>query len=206
MRRYEIHTLAVAYHQIARHDGRASDAHRDVDAGKHHIFDRGWIDVLEICGHGNLRYAVQVADAPVHHQAAALSCGHHVVEKIVSHDGPAHLLAEQVDHQHISRPQHVDRGLVMQRPDTALLGFGFGYVLHVGPHRHELDGKRAPDHWLVRVQDAETIRVLVLVAFLLEHLPDLFGGKFARLADQIVGDVGPAVRQTVKWIGLGIFD
>jgi hypothetical protein len=131
---------------------------------------------------------------------------HHVVEKIVSDDGPAHFLPEQIHHQHIARLQHVDRRLIVKMRHAPRLGLGFCHFVHVGTKRHELQGKRAPDHGLVRMQDAEAVRILVLVAALLEDRPDFFGGKFACLAEQIVRHFGSPIGQAVKGIGLRIIN
>src|SRR4051812_17280667 len=56
--------------------------------------------------------SLQIADAAVHYQTAAMRGLHHVIKKIVAHDGAVNFFAEQIYNQYVSRLQHVDCGLI----------------------------------------------------------------------------------------------
>ena len=124
LRRNEIHALAVTHNQITRHYGNAADSHWNIDARQHHIPYRRWVDSFEIGGHINLRNSVEIPNASIDDQPSTMGSFHHVVEKIVIHYRPVHLLAKQVHDQHIAWLEHVDGRLIGQRPDTAFFGFG----------------------------------------------------------------------------------
>src|SRR6266567_4256104 len=112
LRRDEIYALAVANHEIARHHCHAADSDRYVDARQHYVPNGRWIGRTEISRHIDLGYAIQIADASIHNQAATVRGFHHVVEKIVAHDSAVHLLSEQVDDKDIAGLEHVNGGLI----------------------------------------------------------------------------------------------
>src|SRR5437016_5135806 len=120
LRRNEIHALAVTHNQITRHYGNAADSHGNIDARQHHIPYRRWVDSFEIGGHINLRNSVEIPNASIDDQASTMGSFHHVVEKIVIHYRPVHLLAKQVHDQHIAWLEHVD-GL------KSIIGLGKAY-------------------------------------------------------------------------------
>src|SRR6478752_10856689 len=105
----EINALAVSYNKISRHHRDAANPNRNIDAGEHDVSNGCGVDRPKVSGHVNFRNSVEVAHAAVHDQPAAVGGLHHIVEQIVSNDGSVDFLAEQIDHQHVSRLQHVDR-------------------------------------------------------------------------------------------------
>ena len=83
--------------------------------------------LAEVSGHVDLGYAIQIADRSVHHQSASFRRFGQIVEEIVADDGAVIGLAEEVDHQHIARLNHVDRHLIVDS------FFGVDHRIEVGP-------------------------------------------------------------------------
>ena len=94
LRRNEIDAFAVAHNEVAWHYRYPLNANRDIDSGQHHIADWRGIDEAEVCGHVDLGDAIQIADAAVHHQPAAMSRLVDVEEEIVADDGAVHFFAK----------------------------------------------------------------------------------------------------------------
>src|SRR5579864_1714729 len=103
----EINALAIPYHKIPRHNGHAADSNGHVDARHHYVSDRRRIDGTEICRHVDLGDAIQVANAAVHHQPAAVRGFHHVVEEVITDNGAVDFLSKQIYNQHIAGLQHI---------------------------------------------------------------------------------------------------
>ena len=60
--------------------------------------------------------------------------------------------------------------------------------------------KSSSDHGLARTQNLESVGVLIVEAPLLEHGPNLLGGKFPRPFEEVVRHLGSAVGKTIKWL------
>src|SRR4051812_13212840 len=86
-RRHKVHAFAVAHHQVPGHHSCVADADGNIDSGHHYIVDRGWIDGAKVRRHVDLCNSLQIADAAVHYQTAAMRGLHHVIKKIVTYDG-----------------------------------------------------------------------------------------------------------------------
>src|SRR5260370_41021788 len=138
LRRNKIYAFAIAYDEIARHYRHTTNAHRDIDAGQHHVANRRRVRGAEICGHVDLGKSIQIANAAIDHQPCAASGFHHIEEEIVADEGSVHLLAEKVDDQHVAGLQHVDGGLIHQALESVLFGLGLCNIVHVGPRGDEL--------------------------------------------------------------------
>ncbi len=86
--RDEIDAFAVADGEISRHYSHAPDTHRNIDSSEHDVIDGGGVGGSKIGGHVDFREAIQIANAAVDNQSAAVRGFHHVVEEIVSDDVP----------------------------------------------------------------------------------------------------------------------
>ena len=148
LRRNEIDTLAIAYDEIARHDGNAADSYGNVDARKHDVPDGSGIDGAEICRHVDFRNSIEVSNTSIHDEAAPTSSLHYVIEEVVPDNGPVHFLAEEVHDKHITRLQHVNRGLIGKVRDPNIFRLGSGDVVNIRTRRHELNCEGSPDHGL----------------------------------------------------------
>ena len=127
-------------------------------------------DVPEVGRHVHFRDAFQVADRAVDHQAAALGRLHDVVEEVVADDRAALLLAEQVDHQHVARLQHVDRDLIVQpRPVPAPALFAVITPSTSGRTGMNCTVNARPTSFLPGMQHLEAVFVLVAKTLARQH-------------------------------------
>src|SRR5579859_1550079 len=85
-------------------------------------------------------------------------------------------------------------------------GLRFGDIGDVGPVRHELRRDGAAYEFLVGMQDLPVAFVLIGELFTRQYGPHFFGGEVFALFEQSVGDVGPAVFETIERVLLGVLD
>ena len=158
----------------------------------------------EVRGHRDLRQPFEIADRPVDDEPPALGRLVDVVEQVVTDDGAALLLAEEVDDQHVAWLQLIDGELVAEARDVGGLRVRVEHLFDVGSHRHELHGEGAPDELCAGVENAEAVLVLVPEALPRQHGEDVFGGEGPRSRDQRVGHLRPPVRQSFERVLRGV--
>ena len=141
--------------------------------------------------HAGRNQLAEPEHAAVHHHAGAGGLPD-VVGELVADERSAIRLAEQVDHNHIVRAEHVDHGLVAQPPDAALGRFVLHAFGDIGPQGHELHGEGASNQPLPGMQDLPVAGELVRKALRLHRAmgfmrSDPFLGTLSRPPSDLVG-------------------
>ena len=129
----------------------------------------------EVGRHGHVPDPFKVANRAVDDESRASGALHDVVEEVVANDGPVLVHAEEVDHQHIARLEHVDRDLVVHAADAKRLCVGIDHRVQVGTHGHELHREGAPDELLTWMQNLEAVGELVAVVLAGQHRQHFLG-------------------------------
>src|SRR5215831_19228656 len=121
LRRNKVNSFTISENQVPRHNSDATNPHRHINPSQHHVPDGSRIGVSKISRHIDLRQPVEIADTAIHHKPPAVGRLHHVVEKIVPHNGAVHFLPKQIDHKDVPRLQHVNRSLVHEPRQASFL-------------------------------------------------------------------------------------